>query len=278
MAANVYNSASRSWASSTGYVYDGEGRRVQKLTCSPGANACIAANATSATTYVYDAEGNLVAEYGSPSSDAGTMYLAADHLGSTRMMTGPQSTAYHDYLPFGEEIPSGAGGRGILYGETDDPRQKFTGKERDAETGLDWFGTRYLSSAQGRFTSPDKPFADQHPEDPQSWNLYGYVRNNPLRMVDDDGEGAKEVLSGIWQGAKNAYNGTMAGFIGLATQTDKAVAGTWSDFKEGVQLLSSSEGRQSIAEGWSSLSDQDKAAFVTEVAIGVVATVASHGE
>jgi RHS repeat-associated protein len=206
------------------------------------------------------------------------MYLAADHLGSTRMMTGPQSTAYHDYLPFGEEIPSGAGGRGILYGETDDPRQKFTGKERDAETGLDWFGTRYLSSAQGRFTSPDKPFADQHPEDPQSWNLYGYVRNNPLRMVDDDGEGAKEVLSGIWQGAKNAYNGTMAGFIGLATQTDKAVAGTWSDFKEGVQLLSSSEGRQSIAEGWSSLSDQDKAAFVTEVAIGVVATVASHGE
>lgn len=33
--------------------------------------------------------------------------------------------------------------------------QKFTGKERDAETGLDYFQTRYMSSAQGRFTSPD---------------------------------------------------------------------------------------------------------------------------
>jgi RHS repeat-associated protein len=57
-------------------------------------------------------------------------------------------------------------------------RLKFTGKERDAETGLDYFGARYFSGAQGRFTSPDAPLADQHPEDPQSWNLYGYVRNN----------------------------------------------------------------------------------------------------
>lgn len=64
----------------------------------------------------------------------------------------------------------------------------FTGKERDAETALDWFGTRYMSSAQGRFTSPDKPFADQHPEDPQSWNLYGYVRNNPLAHIDPTGD------------------------------------------------------------------------------------------
>ena len=64
---------------------------------------------------------------------------------------------------------------------------KFTGKERDAETGLDYFGARYLSAAQGRFTSPDAPFADQKPEDPQSWNLYSYVRNNPLRYTDPTG-------------------------------------------------------------------------------------------
>jgi RHS repeat-associated protein len=63
-----------------------------------------------------------------------------------------------------------------------------TGKERDAETGLDYFGARYLSSAQGRFTSPDAPFADQHPEDPQSWNMYAYARNNPLQFVDPDGK------------------------------------------------------------------------------------------
>ena len=57
-------------------------------------------------------------------------------------------------------------------------------------TGLDYFGARYFSGAQGRFTSPDAPFADQHPEDPQSWNLYTYARNNPLRFVDPFGREA----------------------------------------------------------------------------------------
>lgn len=67
----------------------------------------------------------------------------------------------------------------------------ISGKERDAETGLDYFGARYMSSAQGRFTSPDKPFADQHPANPQSWNLYAYTLNNPLRYIDDTGEGTR---------------------------------------------------------------------------------------
>jgi RHS repeat-associated protein len=66
--------------------------------------------------------------------------------------------------------------------------QLFTGKERDAETGLDYFGARYFSGAQGRFTSPDKPFVDQTESDPQSWNLYAYGRNNPLRYTDADGQ------------------------------------------------------------------------------------------
>ncbi len=66
-------------------------------------------------------------------------------------------------------------------------KQKFTGKERDAETGLDYFGARYMSAAQGRFTSPDPPLLDQHIDDPQSWNLYAYGRNNPLRYVDPTG-------------------------------------------------------------------------------------------
>ena len=54
-------------------------------------------------------------------------------------------------------------------------------KERDAETGLDYFGARYFSGAQGRFTGPGAPLADQEPDDPQSWNLYAYTRNDPLR-------------------------------------------------------------------------------------------------
>ncbi|MCC6858170.1 MAG: hypothetical protein IT158_06410 [Bryobacterales bacterium] len=61
--------------------------------------------------------------------------------------------------------------------------QHFT----DAETGLDYFGARYFSGAQGRWTTADLPFADQHVEDPQSWNLYSYVRNNPLTFIDTTG-------------------------------------------------------------------------------------------
>jgi RHS repeat-associated protein len=62
-----------------------------------------------------------------------------------------------------------------------------TGKERDAETGLDFFLARYYSGAQGRFTGPDEPLMDQDAADPQSWNLYSYVRNNPLRAIDPTG-------------------------------------------------------------------------------------------
>jgi len=64
---------------------------------------------------------------------------------------------------------------------------RCTGKERDPESGLDYFGARYYGSALGRFSSPDEPLADQYVGDPQSWNLYGYVRNNPLKNVDPFG-------------------------------------------------------------------------------------------
>ncbi len=67
-------------------------------------------------------------------------------------------------------------------------RQKFGSKERDAETGLDYFGARYFASVQGRFTSPDPLyFAAERLGDPQQFNLYAYVRNNPLRFIDPDG-------------------------------------------------------------------------------------------
>jgi RHS repeat-associated protein len=75
-------------------------------------------------------------------------------------------------------------------------RSRCTGQERDAETGLDYFGARYMSSAQGRFTSPDGPFNDQDPSDPQSWNLYAYTRNNPLIFVDPNGRECVTLDSG----------------------------------------------------------------------------------
>jgi len=64
---------------------------------------------------------------------------------------------------------------------------QFTGKERDQESGLDWFESRYYSGAQGRFTSPDSGNLGVHLSDPQTWNMYAYVRNNPLKYVDPNG-------------------------------------------------------------------------------------------
>ena len=60
----------------------------------------------------------------------------------------------------------------------------FTSKERDAETGLDYFGARYMSSAQGRFTSPDPLMGSANVLNPQSWSRYSYGLNNPLRYSD----------------------------------------------------------------------------------------------
>jgi RHS repeat-associated protein len=59
--------------------------------------------------------------------------------------------------------------------------------QHDFETGIDYFYARYYNRAEGRFLSADLPFIDQHPGDPQSWNLYGYVRNSPLIFVDLSG-------------------------------------------------------------------------------------------
>jgi RHS repeat-associated protein len=176
------------------YSYDGEGRRVQSVV--NGATV----------VYVYDAAGNLAAEYGSSVTSGGRQYLTADYLGSTRLVTDGIGGVVErrDYGPYGEEIPSS--GCGQPAGASRSPRcdvagyvdtaghaievgvrQQFTGKERDGESGLDYFGARYMSSAQGRWTSPDPSPNGIALADPQSWNLYSYVRNRPTQFVDNNG-------------------------------------------------------------------------------------------
>jgi len=171
------------------YVYDGDGRRVQKTVGS------------AVTNYVYDAGGQLGAEYSTAAPAAsGTEFLMADALGSTRLVLDVTGAVKEriDYLPFGEEIATPVGGRaapyttGVYPTNPDIEAQKFTGKERDNETGLDFFGARYFSGAQGRFTSPDwsdkpEPVPYANPQDPQTLNLYAYVRNNPLNTKDENG-------------------------------------------------------------------------------------------
>ena len=90
----------------------------------------------------------------------------------------------HDYLPFGEELFAGGRTTAQGYATGDNVRQQFTAKERDIETGLDYFGARYYGSLLARFTSADPLIASGRVSLPQSWNRYSYVLNNPLKLVD----------------------------------------------------------------------------------------------
>ena len=141
--------------------------------------------------------GELAAEYSTTAVEfPGTTYLTVDHLGSVRTVVDSSGVAKrrYDYRPFGQMIQQGVNGRSAPYPAAESPGPgdgwtvKFTGKERDAESGLDYFGARYFAGAQGRFTSPDEPLIDQQPDGPQSWNLYSYVRNNPRGAEDKAAE------------------------------------------------------------------------------------------
>jgi len=136
--------------------------------------------------------GQMLAEYttGTASGTSGTSYITADHLGSTRVVTKADATvrARYDFLPFGEEIAGAIGGRNNAGYVIDSTRQKFTGHERDNESGLDFAQARYFSSTQGRFTSTDPLYIEmKRLPYPQAWNLYAHTRNNPLKYVDPDG-------------------------------------------------------------------------------------------
>jgi RHS repeat-associated protein len=94
-------------------------------------------------------------------------------------------------------------------------RPRCTGKERDAATGLDFFGARYFSGPQGRFTSPDPIVVTPlRLEDLQLLNAYVYARNNPFKFLDPDGrdiylandtgEGRKKALTTMTKNLLNA--------------------------------------------------------------------------
>lgn len=184
------------------YRYDCDGRRVAK------------AVGSETTVFVYNVSGKLIAEYtsGTPSS-GGTSYLTSDHLGSTRVVTdgGGGAKSRHDYLPFGEEIPSTLGrGNVANYGISDGVRQKFTQKERDNESGLDYFLARYYSSGQGRFTSADPLMASARTVNPQTWNRFVYVINNPLRYVDPSGMDEKDAWGQLSEEEQKIIRGKLA--------------------------------------------------------------------
>jgi RHS repeat-associated protein len=192
------------------YTYDGEGHRASKDNTSSVNSGGNTPDPSGTTEFVYDPQGHLV-HTESPNGGtgwrgevfAGNRHLAtyagnlvfahADWLGTERNRDLPNSN-YPQYpsnqnitsLPFGDWLDNT---QGII---SDWTPLNFTGQYHDFESNLDYFGARYYNNSQGRFMSPDwsdspeaVPYAN--PTDPQSLNLYGYVRNNPLSTTDSNG-------------------------------------------------------------------------------------------
>jgi RHS repeat-associated protein len=113
------------------------------------------------------------------------------------------------------------------YSAADSTRQKFTQKERDSESGLDYFLARYYSSPQGRFTSADPVIiARERVIDPQQLNLYSYARNNPLRFTDPTGEIINEP-TGLSEEDQKKYDKWKAAY--LSTEAGRAM---WAKYRD----------------------------------------------
>ena len=201
------------------YVYDGDGQRVEKCTQGTSPGKC----ASGATGTLYwagisgqvdaetDLSGNITANYiyfgggriAKRDPSKAVHFYYSDHLGSTSLITdangtmAPHPQSESDYYPYGGEI--------VITADSTSNHYKYTGKERDSESGLDNFGARYDSSALGRFMTPDwdaKATAVPYAKfgDPQTLNLYAFVENAPINKVDGDGhcplDGASDGPSG----------------------------------------------------------------------------------
>ena len=169
------------------YDYDADGVRTEKST---GTMYWLGPSGTLAET---DLSGNINEEYiyfngqriARVDRPSGTVhYYYSNHLGSHTVITSATGTCEQDidYFPYG----------GIVNDYCPNVAQhyKFTGKERDTESSLDYSGARYYASSMGRFMSPDPEQIDgfDHMSNPQAWNGYAYVHNNPLNATDPDGE------------------------------------------------------------------------------------------
>jgi RHS repeat-associated protein len=166
------------------YTYDGDGKRVKKSNgklywygtgSDPLEESDLSGTATA--DYIFF-NSKRTARLDLPS--ATVHYYFANHLGSASVVTSSAGAIQDesDYYPFGGE-------RAVT--DTDPNHYKFTGKERDTESGLDNFGARYDASSLGRFMTPDPLMASAHVSNPQTWNRYSYALNNPLRITDPEG-------------------------------------------------------------------------------------------
>ncbi|MBS1795776.1 MAG: RHS repeat-associated core domain-containing protein [Acidobacteria bacterium] len=152
--------------------------------------------------------------------------MTNDHLGSPRINTDENGvvTARHDYQPFGEEIQR------TSYG-ADSVRKQFTSYERDNETELDFAQARMYSSKLGRFTAVDPiQVTPTRMNDPQQFNAYIYVRNNPFSYTDPTGEEKEATDFVTFDKLSKKQQELLMGYF--KTTDAKEAATKWTTFTE----------------------------------------------
>ncbi|MGB7208092.1 MAG: RHS repeat-associated core domain-containing protein [Pyrinomonadaceae bacterium] len=184
-----------------GFAHDANGRQIKATRASvPDAWTVYDALGNRVATkindvrqyMVYDALGKLVAEYGVASEGlGGVKYIQQDWQGSVRTVTNTNGfvVARTDHQAFGGEVGYGTGQRSIDQGYNVGKvtRQGYGLTERDDATGLDHTWFRKNENSAGRWTSPDPYNGSMSLGDPQSFNRYGYVTNDPINFVDPSG-------------------------------------------------------------------------------------------
>ena len=163
---------------------------------------------TTKSEYIFF-DGERVARRDGVNGTGGVFYYISDHLKTASVITDAAGVieAESDYYPWGGELQ---------FVNNDSNDYKFTGKKRDLETGLDYFGARYYSNGLGRWMSPDWsakpvpiPYAD--PVNPQTFNQYAYVHNNPTTLAGLDGhddwlDAAKQWFAALIQPVMDAHD------------------------------------------------------------------------
>ena len=193
----------------------GEYREEIQYNCNPKCLRYLKLN------YAYDYLAKCINTYSKTLNQEKTFFTHSDHLGSASWITysGGYPVQYIHYAPYGELIANQN-----AYGSSYDERYKFTGKERDAESGYDYYGARYQIVPLGIWGSPD-PLLDKY----IYISPYMYCNGNPIVLKDPDGRWVHVVVGagvGAIVGACIALNSGKSGQdVGIAA-LGGAVAGT----------------------------------------------------